>query len=278
MRLDALGNRGHLEFPGHAHDVPDDDLGLLIVFRRTEEHAVELEHAHGQRLEHIERRIPRPKIVYGALYPRPAQFMHGGTQQRHIVEKDALGELQFQQAVGDGVQGLYPDVPFDEIRRVELHPRHVDRQGAGLDPGVEPLAQQAAYGCEHELIELDDKAVLFKKRNEFTGRKESLIRALPAHQRLPAREGPGPDPIFRLDVDEEFPIGKSLFHAYFQILFPQQFITHGVIVKFPLGRALHLDRLQGHVGAIQQRIDVRGVAVFHAADAGTQLQLVILLP
>ena len=51
-----------------------------------------------------------------------------------------------------------------------------------------------------------------------------------------------------------------------------------MVVKFPLGRALHLDRLQGHVGAIQQRIDVRDAAVFHATDTRTQLQLVVLLP
>ena len=80
MRLNALSDRGHLEFCGHTHDVSDDDLGLFIVFRRAEEHTVELEHAYGQRFEHIERGISRPEIINGALYPRPAQLMHGGTQ------------------------------------------------------------------------------------------------------------------------------------------------------------------------------------------------------
>ena len=137
------------------------------------------------------------------------------------------------------------------------------------------MPQQAADGCEHVLIQLDDKTVFFKQGDEFGGRQKTVVRALPAHQRLPSGQLQAVQAVFGLDVNLEFFVAQGLAHAHFQFLFAQDPDAHAGIIEVPGRRALGLDGLEGDIGAVQQIVDAGGrVAVLRAADARAQLYMV----
>ena len=102
-----------------------------------------------------------------------------------------------------------------------------------------------------------------------------MVRALPAHQRLPSGQLQAVQAVFGLDVDLEFPVAQGPAHAHFQFLFTQYPDAHAGIIEVPRLRALGLDGLQGNIGAVQQIVDAGGrVAVLRAADARAQFYMV----
>ena len=89
------------------------------------------------------------------------------------------------------------------------------------------------------------------------------MRMLPAYQGFGADEGTGIVIILRLEPDLELAFRQGVFHFFGHLLFVQQLLTHGFVIK---SQAAFGVALQGNLGQhrpVNHQVHIQGRVVYH---------------
>ena len=100
---------------------------------------------------------------------------------------------------------------------------------------------------QDEVVKGNDEAVHFHGGQEFLRGQEAHFLALPADQGFCAHDLAGHDVVLGLIPDIEFPVGKGLHHAFFDMLLKMQVLVHFLVVELHYIHGAH-DAAAGHVG------------------------------
>lgn len=189
------------------------------------------------------------------------------------AEGEALGEFDFDAAVGDVVGAFEADVVGEKAVAVQLRAGDIDGNRQQGKTGVRPAAQQLADRFEDVGVELADESVALEQRDEFGGRNQPLLRVIPAHERFGGGDPALAEIVFRLQIDDKFAVRQCVFHAVLERLVGDHGLTQLVCVDDARQGGVLFRVMVREVGAVDHLLDGNAeIAAFVAVDADVDVQ------
>jgi hypothetical protein len=188
--LDAFGHHDLAQAAAEQHDRAHHGLFGVAAVQARHEAAVDLQAVQRQRRQVRQRRIAGAEVVDGQQHAEPLELGQCAQRAFHARHQDVLGELdaqvlrrharfhqrprhaRHQRRVGDVV-----------ARDVDVH-RQCGMGRRGLLPGLE----LAAGAVKHEVGHAHHQPGFLGDGQEAAGRDGAVLRVVPAHQGLEARE------------------------------------------------------------------------------------------
>src|SRR5690606_25796393 len=145
--------------------------------------AVDLDEIHRKTLEIAKRGVAGAEVVDGQFYSQRPQLLADADGVVDIVQQLALGQFQLQQMRRQ--PGFLQHLTYQsyEIALAQLLCREISRHPYRR-PLQLPLARLPAGLTQDVRAQRNDQPGLFGQRNKVARRQQSLLRMIPAHQRL----------------------------------------------------------------------------------------------
>ena len=192
-----------------------------------------------------------------------------------MVEKDTLGELEFQvqRAQAGCTQHVFD--PGHDVGARHLQPGDVDRQALRCDLLQLPRAELLTGGAHHELADLRNQTAALGESDEFARRHHAAARMAPAHQCLHAVNMPAHQVHLRLVGDREFVVGQGAAQIALHVGLVSRGAVHGGVEEHVTPASSLLGAEHGRVGIAQYPVHALRVVGENAdADAAANMVLV----
>ena len=243
---------------GHVDDRCQDHAAALHVRIIGEEAHVHLQIIHGKLLEHVQGGVAAAEVVH---HDKEAPLLEAQEPFLHlpgVVHVGGLGELQVEEAGREAVPADQVSQDLHGFRAVHAHPGHVDGDGIGVQPRVQPFPQQPAAMLPHVAVQLGDEAVALEEGDEGAGHDEAPFRVLPAHQGLSAAGAAVRQTVFGLEVDQELLFLDGPAHIADDLLFGLELPFHGVVEVGRVGQGPPPAFLGGDGGPAEHALGIHG--------------------
>ena len=193
------------------------------------------------------------------------QFAQHGKRRGRVLQHRGLGDFELQSLRRQtGRRQGRADIEAEAVA-LELDRREVD---GDLRLG-RPLHRIGACFFQHPAADFVDQADLLQHRNEDTREHEAARRAVPAQQRFEADHFARRDIHQRLIEELEFAVRERLGQIGFQRAPIADLRVHGLLEEAMHAAAVRFRAIERHVGAFQQRIEIRPM-VRRDGDADTR--------
>ena len=212
FRLHAFGDNGHAQILGHGHNGADQIHApfVVIVVPRQELH-IRLQHVHVHGVQHAQGRRPAAEIVHQHMEPVLPHPLDGIQDGIHVIRQGAFRNLYTDHGRIQLVLLHQIDEMLRNVRKIEIHPGHVDRNGNGLNAPLLHIAEPLRHILPHGAVNLVNIACLLQNRDELH-RRDQLALVHPAHQRLTADDLAVADQHLGLHIKDELVVAQAVLY------------------------------------------------------------------
>ena len=172
-----------------------------------------------------------------------------------ISHQDAFRNLQFELLRRESGVCQHSVNPFQQVALCKLAGRKVHRHQLLPQPRPLPGHGLRTGGGQHPFPERHDQTGFFSDGNEFLWRHQTMLRVLPANERLPTNQTPLTDRPLRLVMQHELCICQRPAQVIFQLQTFLHRLIHRRCVECPGITSLRLDLVHRHIGVLHQGFD-----------------------
>ena len=260
-------------------DVVEDRHGLFVGAEAREEFHVDLQHVKLVILQHVQRGIPRAEIVEPDAVAHFAEPADRAGQKALFVREGTFRDLDIEIILRHLVfSGRLGQVP-DDIAELEIEPREIERDRREGQPLLGGLAVIAADLLDDAAVELVDLAVLLENADERAGRQQTVLRVLPARERLEPADLARFGRDHRLIVDLDIAVLDRRINVVDDILLERELILHRLVVEAEIAAEMLLDAVAGEARAVAGEarvVLVRAGLIGAAFERELHLALILL--
>ena len=222
---------------------------------------IQLQGVDWQVRQHPQRGIACAEVIHldAEAHAHAAQFLGSGDDLLGIA---GIGRFRDLEGEVVGAKAIFrQDVPEHilQVRRQHIDPGHVDGYRHRVAKAIFPVPDPRGGFAPYELIQVQDKAVVLQKRDEYRGADQAQLGMIPAHQRLRA----GQQGFFLanvklgLEVNLESPALQGRFEVFQQTRPLQLRLVHPDIVDADGLAVTGLDRVCGGLGIVKAPLDLK---------------------
>ena len=196
----------------------DYDLSSAVFIVATEEFGIQFQDIQRHVFQGVQRRITCSEIIHRYHKSEFLQFLDRCHQRRLIIKECALCQLNLDQFVRSSL-GIHqiPDL-LGQIALRKMRSGNVNGNRYTGIPLIHPFLLVSCHTADHIGIDLGNKSVLFKDRDDRIRSLKTIDRRLPADQRLCAAQAVRLRIILRLiEYHKLFILQRSLLVLLYNI-------------------------------------------------------------
>ena len=266
LALNALAKRRDAQSPAAAHDVFHQRTGLVVVPVIAEEYQIELQNVKVIFRNGVQRGIPAAEIVQPDVITQILHLLALAFDVADIVVQSAFGDLQIDHIAREAVFGACFFHNAEDIAKLKIQPRYIDRNRYDRLPRIVQLAVILADLADDVGIDQMNQVELFQRFNEVDRPEHSDLRVDPAHQCLVAADLARADAHHRLIKDLNVFLRNGLVNVIDHILLLAQTLAEHLVIDAVVDIVAVLDALAGKPRVIAGKSDFR-IAVVEKIDA-----------